>query len=181
MTNSGTITGFSSLTKQGAGTWTIDETLAYGGDTIISGGTLRIGNGATAGSIAGNVVNNAALTFDRSDNITFGGTISGTGVLTQAGSGILTLTGNNTYTGGTTISSGTLQIGAGGSAGSIAGNVADNGILAFDRSDPVTFSGVISGTGGVQNLGGGTLTLTANNTYSGGTVLDNGTAAIHHI
>jgi autotransporter-associated beta strand protein len=174
----GTISGFSSLTKQGAGTWTIDETLAYGGGTIISGGTLRIGNGGTAGSIIGNVVNNATLAFDRSDNITFGGTISGTGVLTQAGSGTLTLTGNNTYTGGTTISSGTLQIGAGGSAGSIAGNVADNGILAFDRSDLVTFSGVISGAGSVRELGGGTLMLAGNNTYSGGTAVDNGTLIV---
>ena len=175
----GTISGFSSLTKQGAGIWTIDENLAYGGGTIISGGTLRIGNGGTTGSITGNVVNNAALTFDRSDNITFGGTISGTGVLTQAGSGILTLTGNNTNTGGTTINAGTLQIGAGGIAGSIVGNVADNGILAFDRSDPVTFSGVISGAGSVRELGTGTLTLTGPNTYSGGTALNAGILAVN--
>ena len=67
--------------------------------------------------------------------MTFGGVISGTGSLVQLGSGALTLTGNNTYSGGTTISAGTLQIGNGGTSGSITGNVTDNGTLAFDRSD----------------------------------------------
>ena len=61
--------------------------------------------------------------------MTYGGVVSGTGSLTQAGSGTLILTGANTYSGGTTISAGTLQIGNGGTTGSIAGNVADNGVL----------------------------------------------------
>ncbi|HYY27383.1 MAG TPA: autotransporter-associated beta strand repeat-containing protein [Chthoniobacterales bacterium] len=171
----GTLSGFSSLAKQGTGTWTIDENLVYSGGTTVSAGTLQIGNGGVSGSIAGDIVNNAALTFDRSDNITFSGTISGNGALTQAGSGILTLTGSNTYTGGTTINGGgTLQLGVGGTTGSIFGNVTDNGILAFNRSDPVIFSGVISGAGSVQDLGGGTLTLTANNTYTGSTTINGG-------
>lgn len=69
------------------------------------------------------------------------------------------LTGADTYTGGTTIDAGTLQIGNGGTAGSIVGNVADNGTLAFDRSDAATFNGVISGAGAVSQQGSGTLTL----------------------
>ena len=61
--------------------------------------------------------------------MTFSGVISGTGALVQAGSGTLILTGNNTYTGGTTISTGTLQIGNGGTTGNIVGDVTDNGTL----------------------------------------------------
>ena len=65
----------------------------------------------------------------------------------QAGTGTLTLTGANTYTGGTTITAGTLQLGNGGTTGSITGNVVNNGALVFNRSDTLTFAGVISGTG----------------------------------
>ena len=73
--------------------------------------------------------------------------ISGTGTLTKTGTGTLTLTGANTYTGGTTISAGTLQLGNGGTTGSVAGNIVDNGALVFNRSDALTYGGVISGTG----------------------------------
>ena len=71
------------------------------------------------------------------------------------------------YAGGTTISAGTLQLGSGrGSAtGGILGNVANNGTLAFNRSNSYTFGGLVSGTGGVTQLGGGTTILTADNTY----------------
>ncbi len=57
------------------------------------------------------------------------------------------LTGANTYTGGTTISAGTLQIGNGGTTGSVAGDIVDNGALVFNRSNALTYAGVISGTG----------------------------------
>ena len=69
------------------------------------------------------MLDNSALAFDRSDTVTFGGVISGTGSLTQWARAQRSSPGTNTYTGGTTISAGTLQIGAGGTAGSIAGNV----------------------------------------------------------
>jgi autotransporter-associated beta strand protein len=81
----------------------------------------------------------------------------------------LTLTGENTYSGGTTISAGTLQLGNGGTAGNIIGNVTDDGTLVFNRSgDKKTFDGVISGSGQLVKLGTDTLVLTADNTYSGG-------------
>ncbi len=86
------------------------------------------------------------------NSITLGGVISGSGNLVQLGSGTVIITGANTYTGGTTISAGTLQVGNGSTTGSISGNVTDNGTLAFDRSDSVTFGGVISGTGGLPQL-----------------------------
>ena len=143
-------------------------------------------NVMTAGSIQGAGIyflGSNALTVGQSNvNTEVTGTIAdgglGAGVggmLIKDGVGTLTLTGSNTYTGGTTISAGTLQIGNGGTTGSVVGNVTNNSVLAFDRSDAVTFGGVISGTGIVQDLGGGTLTLTGSNTYSGGTALDNGT------
>ena len=85
-----------------------------------------------------------------------GGTL---GSLTKVGTGTLTLTGNNIYMGGTTISAGTLQLGNGGTTGSIVGDVTDNGNLAFDRSNVLTFGAVISGTGSVQQNGTGTTVL----------------------
>ena len=71
----------------------------------------------------------------------------------------LTLTGANTYTGGTTIGS-TLQVGNGGTTGSIAGDVVfQGGSLIFNRSNNTTFGGDISGFGQLQQIGGGTLTF----------------------
>ena len=61
-----------------------------------------------------------------------------------------------------------------GITGSIAGNVTDNGALAFDRSDIATFAGAITGTGSVSQIGSGTTILTANNTYGGGTTISSG-------
>jgi outer membrane autotransporter protein len=162
------------LTKSGTGTLTLTGANTYSGGTTISAGTLQVGNGGATGSISGNVTDNGILAFDRSDAVTFGGVISATGSLVQLGNGTLTLTGNNTYSGGTTINVGTLQIGNGGASGSITGNVTDNGTLAFDRSDSVTFGEVISGTGTLVQMGSGTLTLTADNSYGGGTTINTG-------
>src|ERR1700730_13320205 len=87
-------------------------------------------------------------------------------------SGNLILAGANTYGGGTTINAGSnLQIGDGVTTGSIVRKVADHGSLAFGRTDAVTFSGNVSGTGTLSQIGSGTLTLTGTNTYSGGTII----------
>ena len=89
------------------------------------------------------------------------------------------LSGTSTYSGGTTISAGTLQIGNGGASGGITGNVTDNATFTFDRNDSVTFGGVISGTGSVEQNGAGTTILTGINTYTGGTVLNAGTLTVN--
>src|SRR5260221_8251369 len=73
------------------------------------------------------------LAFDRSDSVTFGGAIGGTRALGALGSGTLTFTRRRTYSGGTTISAGTIQIGNGGRSGIISRKVTDNGSLGFDR------------------------------------------------
>ena len=136
VTFGGVISGTGSLTQLGAGITTLTGANTYSGGTTISAGTLEIGDGGTSGTLGtGVVTNNAALRFNRSDLLTVANSISGTGSVTQFGSGTTILTGTNTYTGGTTINSGTLQIGNGGTAGSIVGDVANNGVLAFNRAD----------------------------------------------
>ena len=151
----------------------------YTGGTTISGGTLQLGNGGTTGSIVGNVVNNGTLAINRSNGYVFGGTISGGGGLQQNGAGITVLTADNTYTGGTTISAGTLQLGNGGTSGSVTGNVVDNGTLAINHSDSFTFGNAISGTGGFAQNGNGTTILTATNTYSGATAVNAGMLVVN--
>ena len=169
--------GTVALSKVGSGTLTLSGNNTNTGATTISAGTLQIGAGGASGSVVGNITDNATLAFNRSDAITYGAVISGAGALTKLGAGTLTLSGANTYTGGTTISAGTLQIGAGGATGSIVGNVTDNATLVFNRSNALTFGGVISGTGALIQAGAGTLTLTGNNLYSGLTTVNAGTLA----
>ena len=94
---------------------------------------------------------------------------NGTGALalTKSGTGTLTLTGTNTYTGGTTISAGTLQLGNATATGSIVGNIIDNAYCSSIDRYGFGFNGAISGTGSVVQTGPGTVTLSGNNTYTG--------------
>ncbi|WP_188410789.1 autotransporter family protein [Agaricicola taiwanensis] len=94
--------------------------------------------------------------------------LSGPGALEKTGAGTLFLTADNTYAGGTTITAGTLQLGDGGTSGWILGDVINDGVLAFNRSDAVTFGGTVTGTGGIHQIGTGTTTLTADNSALAG-------------
>ena len=170
--------GATGLTKAGTGTFTLSKNNTYTGGTTINAGTLQLGNGGNSGSVLGDIIDNGVLAFNRNNNLTFGDIISGTGALSKIGTNTLTLTGDNTYTGSTTISAGTLQLGNGGTSGSIVGNVIDNGVLAINRSDTVTLGGVISGTGTLTKSGAGTLILTGENTFGGGTTINAGTLQI---
>jgi outer membrane autotransporter protein len=169
------LSGPGGLLKAGVGTLVLTGANGYTGGTTITAGILQLGDGGTSGSILGDVLNNGTFAINRSDTYTFGGLISGTGSLTQAGTGATILVGANTYTGGTTISAGTLQLGNGGTSGSILGDVLNNGTFAINRSDTYTFGGVISGPGSFVQMGPGTTVLTGSNTYSGGTTVNAGT------
>src|SRR5579864_5302375 len=180
-TLSGTISDGSSpgiLDMNGAGTLVLSGPNTYSGGTVISGGILQPTNNSSVGSggvtldggvfqsgapglafANGFAINKTGGTIDTQANtLMLSGTISdgnGSGALTKTGSGMLILTGNDTYTGGTTISAGTLLLGIGGTTGSIVGNATDSGNLAFYRSDNITFGGLISGTGSLTQLGPG--------------------------
>ncbi len=140
-----------------------------------------------AGSvIEGNAVANAnAFT----DTLRLGGTtnaafdVSAIGATAQyrnfdtfqkTGTSTWTLTGTGTATTNWDIQQGTLQLGNGGTSGSIIGDVTDNGTFAFNRSNALTYNGIISGTGSVSQIGTGTTTLTGTSTYIGTTTVDDG-------
>jgi autotransporter-associated beta strand protein len=178
--------GLNVSSSSGSGVLVLSGANSYTGNTNINSGTLQIGAGAAAGTLGtgGGVVNNATLAFNRSDaGLTVGNVISGSGVVQQTGSGTTTLTAANTYSGTTTISAGTLQLGDGtnGHDGTINNSlsVVNSGVLAFKRFGSSTYSGVISGAGGVTMMSGsGAQTLSGANTYTGATNVAGGTLNI---
>jgi fibronectin-binding autotransporter adhesin len=154
----------------GAGTRTISNTNAYGAGNTTLNGNVTLNKDAT--------LNIQSFTAGTNDQMTLSETVSGVGGIGKTNTGTLILTGNNTYTGLTTISGGTLSIGSGGTTGSVAGNITNNAALVFDRSNALTYSGTIGGSGSVTKRGAGLLTFTGSNSYSGVTTISGGTLSI---
>ncbi len=128
-TYSGTMTGSGALTKAGSGTVTLSGANTYLGGTIVAGGSLV----GTTSSLQGNILDNAAVTFDQSTSGTYSGAMSGNGSFTKLGNGAVTLSGANTYSGGTTVSAGRLLVnGTLGNSAVTVGNAATlggNGVI----------------------------------------------------
>ena len=157
-----------------------------GGAALYLGAPQTIGGLSNSGATGGNVVlNGNALTVGGANNLssTFAGAISdgaaAGGGLTTSGTGVLVLLGSNTYSGGTTVSAGTLQIGDGVANNGVlpATGVTDNAVLVFANPTAATYGGAVAigGNGSVIKTGPGRLTLGGSNWYSGPTIISGGT------
>jgi len=222
-----------SLTKNGSGTMVLGASNTYTGDTILNSGRLEINsnnrinnssdlivNGGTfdmnnrtetvggLGGTGGTIDTGGSsgrLTIDQSETRTYSGVIAGAGGITKRGNGTLTLDGNNTYDGSTSVQDGTLRLGSSGGLDSTtdvmvssgatfdlngrsdtvdsisgAGNITLGGAtLSVDQSSGTkTFSGVISESGGISKSGGHQLILSGNNSFTGGVLISDGSVSV---
>ncbi|EHK1484726.1 autotransporter-associated beta strand repeat-containing protein, partial [Salmonella enterica subsp. enterica serovar Derby] len=161
------ISGSGQVVKSGDETLTLSGTNSYTDGTLISGGTLVATNLEALGS--GDVTNDAVLALNTGGD--FANNIGGTGSVVKSGDETLTLSGSNTYTGGTLISSGTLVANDVNALGT--GDVTDNATLMLNTGGD--FINNIGGTGRVEKSGDDTLTLSGSNSYTGGTLISSGT------
>ncbi|MGA2176597.1 MAG: autotransporter-associated beta strand repeat-containing protein [Verrucomicrobiota bacterium] len=175
ISGSGGIGGaLATLNKAGSDTLTLLTANTFGGGTIISSGTVQVGNGTVSSSLGtGPITDNGSLVYDPSASQTVSSQISGSGSLT-AQAGTVVLTANNSY-GSTSIGGGaTLQVGNGLGTGSLGtGDISDGGALIYNRTGVVTNAGAISGNGGLTVRGGATVYLAASNSYAGATLVSN--------
>lgn len=169
---SGNVTGTGGMMVEG-GTMTLTGTSDFqGGLGISNGATVNIGAGGTSGSIAANVTNYGTLVFNRSDDLIYGGQISGAGTVIKTGANTATFTGPLStvkldVAQGTAVMLGTINGNA---------NIADQATLVFARPGAVTYRAVLSGAGSVVLAGGGTTTFSGNSSgFAGDTTVASGT------
>ncbi|ECB7362345.1 autotransporter outer membrane beta-barrel domain-containing protein, partial [Salmonella enterica subsp. enterica serovar Corvallis] len=167
------ISGSGQVVKSGDETLTLSGSNTYTGGTLISGGTLVASNVEALGT--GDVTNDAVLELNTGGD--FDNAISGSGKVEKSGDGTLTLSGSNTYRGGTTISGGTLLASNVEALGT--GDVTNNATLELNTGGD--FDNAISGSGQVVKSGGDTLTLSGNNSYTGGTLISDGTLVASNV
>ena len=192
------VSASSGMTALGSGTLTLTNSGNSFSETYINAGTLAFSSGALgSGGISfgggtlewasGNnqdissqisIPSGQTANLDTDHSITLASLSGGSGGLNKSGTGTLTITGSASYSGGTTVSAGTLRLGNGTSGGSVSGNIninAANAVLEFATpSSGQTYGGIISGSGSVTKSGAGILTLTGTNTFSGAVTISSG-------
>ncbi|EDI7943633.1 fibronectin-binding autotransporter adhesin ShdA [Salmonella enterica] len=162
----------SKLTKQGDGTLILSNTGNDYGDTEIDGGILAAKDAAALGSGDVAIAENATLALSQG---TLDNNVTGEGQIVKSGSDELIVTGANDYSGGTTISGGTLTADHADSLGT--GAVANSGVLQVGEGE---LENTLSGSGSLVKTGTGELTLSGDNSYSGGTTIIGGTLTADH-
>ncbi len=162
----------SKLTKQGDGTLILSNTGNDYGDTEIDGGILAAKDAASLGTGDVTIAESATLALSQG---TLDNNVTGEGQIVKSGSDELIVTGDNTYSGGTTISGGTLTADHADSLGT--GAVANSGVLQVGEGE---LENTLSGSGSLVKTGTGELTLSGDNTYSGGTTITGGTLRADH-
>ncbi|ENS5560327.1 fibronectin-binding autotransporter adhesin ShdA [Salmonella enterica] len=164
--------GGSKLTKQGDGTLILSNTGNDYGDTEIDGGILAAKDAASLGTGDVTIAENATLALSQG---TLDNNVTGGGQIVKSGSDELIVTGDNNYSGGTTISGGTLTADHADSLGT--GTIANSGVLQVGEGE---LKNTLSGSGLLVKTGTGELTLSGDNTYSGGTTISGGTLTADH-
>ncbi|KNM47296.1 AIDA autotransporter [Salmonella enterica subsp. enterica serovar Berta] len=162
----------SKLTKQGDGTLILSNTGNDYGDTEIDGGILAAKDAAALGTGDVTIAESATLALSQG---TLDNNVTGGGQIVKSGSDELIVTGDNNYSGGTTITGGTLTADHADSLGT--GAVANSGVLQVGEGE---LENTLSGSGSLVKTGTGELTLSGDNTYSGGTTITGGTLTADH-
>ncbi len=162
----------SKLTKQGDGTLILSNTGNDYGDTEIVGGILAAKDAASLGTGDVTIAENATLALSQG---TLDNNVTGEGQIVKSGSDELIVTGDNNYSGGTTISGGTLTVDHADSVGS--GDIDNSGVLKVGEGE---LKNTLSGSGSLVKTGTGELTLSGENDYSGGTIISGGTLTADH-
>ncbi|PXO50591.1 fibronectin-binding autotransporter adhesin ShdA [Salmonella enterica] len=162
----------SKLTKQGDGTLILSNTGNDYGDTEIDGGILAAKDAAALGTGDVTIAESATLALSQG---TLDNNVTGEGQIVKSGSDELIVTGDNNYSGGTTISGGTLTADHADSLGS--GDIENSGVLKVGEGE---LENILSGSGSLVKTGTGELTLSGDNNYSGGTTITGGTLTADH-